>query len=115
MAKKLASELTPQELAAKHEKAKERRVARKENDLQAITEIVALIKPEQMKALSENAQRLIKRLQQEYKPASSYDDVVEGADITQLFLKHPNMSFKKLTKRCEENGWKIEGTKIVKA
>lgn len=115
MAKKTAAEMTPQELAAKHEKAKERRVARKENDLQAITEIVALIKPEQMKALSENAQRLIKRLQQEYKPASSYDDVVEGADITQLFLKHPNMSFKKLTKRCEENGWKIEGTKIVKA
>lgn len=108
--------LTAEELEAKHQKAAERRAARKESNMEAINEIVSLLTEEQVKALSDGAKKLIAVLRQEYAARSVYVPQ-EGDTLAQIMSKHPNISAKKLAKKCEEAGLVVDWAKgmLVKA
>lgn len=105
-------ELTEQEKLERKAKSKERRVARKDRNNKAITEIVMLLTDEQFNSLSKEAKQLVAVLQQQYKPASRIE-VYEGLTLMQLLEKHPNLSAKKLQAKCEEKGLVIDWAKGV--
>lgn len=113
MAKLKAADMTAEQLEARHAKAKERRENRKSNDMEAIIEIVSLL-PANAK-LSENAQRLVSRLKQEYTARNVYTPKA-GDTLAQIFSEHPNISAKKLQKKCAEAGLSVDwatGTLVV--
>lgn len=107
MAKKTVAEMTAEELELRHAKAKERREKRRSSQLEAINEITALLTPQQLKSLSENAKHCIDVWKQEYKPASRIT-LVAGMSLMQLLAEHPNLSAKKLKSKCEELNLEID-------
>lgn len=114
MAKKTVSEMTAEELAARHEKAAERRAQRKDNNKVAIQELVDLLSDEQLEKLSEVTKKFIQLNLGEY--VRTKISVAEGDTLQSLFMAHPNLSYKKLAKKCEAAGLKIDETgTIVKA
>lgn len=112
MAKKLAADMTAEELEARHAKAAQKRADRRQKQLEAIAEITALLSPEQLKSLSENAQHQIAVWSQEYKPAARIN-ITSGMSLMQLLAEHPNLSAKKLKARCADAGLTINWAKGI--
>lgn len=111
MAKKTVAEMTPEELAARHEKAAERRAQRKDNNKVAIQELVDLLSDEQLDKLSEVTKKFIQLNLGEY--VRTKISVAEGDTLQSLFMAHPNLSYKKLAKKCEAAGLKIDETGTI--
>lgn len=115
MAKKLASELTPQELEVRHAKSAERRAKRKDDYKAAIQQLVDHLDCK-IEDLDEVTQRFITVMLGEYKPKQVIV-VKEGDDLVTLLDKYQTVKdlYKKILKKCEEQGLQLKGTKIVKA
>lgn len=115
MAKKLASELTQQELEARHAKSAERRAKRKDDYKAAIQQLVDHLDCK-IEDLDEVTQRFITVMLGEYKPKQVIV-VKEGDDLVTLLDKYQKVKdlYKKILKKCEEQGLQLKGTKIVKA
>lgn len=115
MAKKLASELTQQELDARHVKSAERRAKRKEDYKEAIKQLVDHLDCK-VEELDEVTQRFITVMLGEYKPKQVIV-VKEGDDLVTLLDKYRTVKdlYKKILKECEKQGLQLKGTKIVKA
>ena len=115
MARKLASELTQQELEARHAKSAERRAKRKDNYKAAIQELVEHLDCK-VEELDEVTQRFISVMLGDYKPKQIIV-VKEGDDLVTLLDKYQTVKdlYKKILQKCEEQGLKLNGTKIVKA
>lgn len=115
MAKKLASELTQQELDVRHAKSAERRAKRKEDYKEAIKQLVDHLDCK-VEELDEVTQRFITVMLGEYKPKQVIV-VKEGDDLVTLLDKYRTVKdlYKKILKECEKQGLQLKGTKIVKA
>lgn len=115
MAKKLASELTQQELDARHVKSAERRAKRKEDYKDAIKQLVDHLDCK-VEELDEVTQRFITVMLGEYRPKQVIV-VKEGDDLVTLLDKYRTVKdlYKKILKECEKQGLQLKGTKIVKA
>lgn len=115
MAKKLASELTPQELEQRHAKSAERRAKRKDDYKSAIQQLVDHLDCP-IEKLDDVTQRFIQVMLGEYKPKQIIT-ITAGDNLIELLEKYKDVKdlYKKILKRCEEQGLKLEGTKIVKA
>ena len=115
MAKKLAAELTPQELEVRHAKSAERRAKRKEDYKDAIKQLVDHLDCK-VEELDEVTQRFITVMLGEYKPRQVIV-VKEGDDLVTLLDKYRTVKDldKKILKECEKQGLQLKGTKIVKA
>ena len=111
MARKLVSEMTAVELAEKHAKSAARRAARKDNNKAAIEEIVALLSDEQFEQLSDNAKKFIQVNLGEFRRNAII--ICEGDTLAQLFMKYPNLSYKKLQKKCNAAGLVIDATGTI--
>lgn len=117
MAKLKVADMTAEQLEARHAKAKERREARKDANIGAINEIVALLTEKQLQSLSKEAQHFISRMRGELAVVRNIYTPVEGDTLAAIFAQYPNISSKKLEAKCKDAGLKIDWAKaqIVKA
>lgn len=108
MAKLKAKDMTPEQLEARHAKAKKRREAKKESNLKAIDEIVALLSDEQLQSLSKEARHFIAVCRGEFAVERNVYVPVEGDTLQSIFQRFPNISTKKLRSKCEDAGLAID-------
>ena len=103
--------MTEKEIAQRHMKAAERRATRKDNNKAAIEEIVALLSDKQFEQLSDNAKKFISVNLGEFVRAQI--QVKAGDTLQALFMQYPNLSYKKLQKKCDAAGLVISGTGTI--
>lgn len=93
----------------KSEKAAERRAKRKQQLAAMAKEVLSLDCK-----LSEETLALLQRLAnpQEH-PAAVKIEVKVGDKLGELFMKYPNLSYKKLQQKCKKAGWVINSKGVV--